>query len=149
MCERLNVFAGMTYRHFQGIPNIMEVDCSGDGLVDSSADLLTVTLYDPRDYKVIASANLKSKECTTSASFSLCIIDEKGHRTKVRTLVLDLGQKESRLFGCNVTVTKGGVTQIRPWSIYVKADSEYGVLVFVCVCVCVCVRVRVRVCVCV
>nr|KAG5693887.1 hypothetical protein BaRGS_014328 [Batillaria attramentaria] len=65
----------MSYRHFQGIDNIMEVECSGKSL-DSSTDLLMVSLFSPHDDTVLASANLKKKECTTSHSFSLCIIDD-------------------------------------------------------------------------
>ncbi|XP_070183714.1 uncharacterized protein, partial [Littorina saxatilis] len=114
---------GMSYRSFQGIPNVLEVDCSGEGILDSSADVLTVSMYRPVNNKVIASANLKTNACTTSASFSLCIIDGKGHSTKVKTLILDLGHNETRLFGCNVTSTKNGVTKIIHWQKLVRADK--------------------------
>ncbi|KAL8576873.1 hypothetical protein ACOMHN_016062 [Nucella lapillus] len=108
----------MSYRPFQDVPGIVEVDCTGDG-----ADILTVSLYDPRSHDVMASANLKSGECTTSSSFSLCRIGRQGHQTKVVTLVQDLAVNERRHYGCNVTIDKAGKTRIRHWTLHIKAEK--------------------------
>ena len=43
----IRVVAGMSYRHFQDMPNIMEVDCSAEGLTDSTYDVLSLSMYDP------------------------------------------------------------------------------------------------------
>ena len=95
------------------------VECSGERL-DSDTDLLTMVLYHVPDKRVLATANLKSRECSTSDQFSSCVIDDRDSRsTRLRTLVLDMAEHELRHFGCNLTTFKtDGTTDIISWSIY-------------------------------
>lgn len=116
-------FLGMSAQPFQGIDSIIEVECSGRGL-DSNTDLLIMTLFATNRDQIVASANLKKLECTTSQSFSMCIMDSKGHDTKVKTLVLDLAENEKRVYGCNVSVEVDRRGSIKSWSLEVGRQSE-------------------------
>ncbi|KAL8563674.1 hypothetical protein ACOMHN_035408 [Nucella lapillus] len=95
---------GLHSRIFKGSSAIQEIECSGSAL-DSAADgLLSTILYSVRDGRVLASANFATKNCLTTDTFSSCVIDARdSRRTRVRALVLDLKEEESREFGCNVT----------------------------------------------
>ncbi|KAL8563675.1 hypothetical protein ACOMHN_035409 [Nucella lapillus] len=94
---------GLSTLQFQGSPNITEVQCSGRAM-DLDGDLLTLVLFSLDRHRILASVNLKSRECTTSTLFTSCLIDEaSSHRTKLRTLIVDLPEGRSRGFGCNVT----------------------------------------------
>ncbi|XP_025100554.1 uncharacterized protein LOC112567898 isoform X2 [Pomacea canaliculata] len=114
----INSNSGMSAQPFQGIDSIIEVECSGRGL-DSNTDLLIMTLFATNRDQIVASANLKKLECTTSQSFSMCIMDSKGHDTKVKTLVLDLAENEKRVYGCNVSVEVDRRGSIKSWSLEV------------------------------
>ncbi|KAL8563676.1 hypothetical protein ACOMHN_035410 [Nucella lapillus] len=115
----------VAYPHFgvqaakQGNGHITEVECSGE-VLDTDTDLLTMVLYHVPDKQKVATANLKSGECSTSDQFSSCLINiHDSHRTKLRTLVLDLVEGELRHFGCNLTTFKSdGSTDIVSWTIY-------------------------------
>ncbi|XP_076457957.1 uncharacterized protein LOC143291754 isoform X2 [Babylonia areolata] len=109
---------GMRTSAFQGNSHITEVECSGE-VLDSSTDLLTMVLYHVPDKRKVATANLKSGECSTSDHFSSCLIGRHdSHRTKLRTLVLDLSPEEPRRFGCNLTTfSTDGTTSIISWTI--------------------------------
>ena len=109
----------MRTRPFQGHSHITEVECSGERL-DSDTDLLTMVLYHVPDKRVLATANLKSRECSTSDQFSSCMINDRdSHSTRLRTLILDMAEHELRHFGCNLTTFRtDGTTDIISWSIY-------------------------------
>lgn len=115
----------MSYSYFQGMENIIEVECSGKDLSPNN-DLLALSIYTPNDDRVVASANLKTNECITSQSFSLCVLQDRIQGTKVKTLVLDLGENEAKLYGCNVTTTASGRPNIYSYSVIVKKQSKSG-----------------------
>ncbi|XP_025102314.1 uncharacterized protein LOC112568945 isoform X7 [Pomacea canaliculata] len=97
---------GLKWGAFQGHDHVLEVECSGETLA-SDKDLLSMVLYSARDNKVLATVNLKTRECATSDRFSSCVFDERdSHRTRLRALVLDIAEGETWPFGCNLTTFK-------------------------------------------
>ena len=120
--------AGLRVRGFQGIPNVQQVECSGETLSPDTT-VFSVLLYLQRKANVVASANLNSGECTTSASFSSCLLDPgNSRRSTVRTLVKDLREGESRLYGCEVVTLMSGSlirSRIVHWSLVVRGTREW------------------------
>ena len=119
----------MLTRPFQGHSHITEVECSGEKLA-ADTDLLTMVLYHVPDKRVLATANLKRKECSTSDQFSSCLINDRdSHRTRLSTLVLDLAERELRHYGCNLTTFKtDGTTDIISWSIFASQMRTWHLL---------------------
>ena len=102
------------------------MECTGR-LLDPDSDLLTLALFTRHDDRILASANLKSGQCTTSSSFSSCLIrPTDAHGTRLRALIVDLPEGLPRVFGCNATGVRSGgrlVTRTRFQS--VARISEY------------------------
>ena len=117
--------SGMTVRKFRRLSHVQELECSGEPL-DADTDLFSMTLYiasakrpsasdksplaaEADSNKLIALANLKSGECLTSDRFSSCVIKGRDSRhTKLKTLVMGLKEEEQIVYGCNLTILKGG-----------------------------------------
>ena len=117
-------FAGLTSRSFQGIHELQEIQCSGENLPPDS-DLMTMVLYEARSNKVLAAANLKNQECSTSSSYIACHLDTDSRKSKLKALVDDLAEGQSRVYGCNVSVFVSGFrAQLFSWSISVKRISK-------------------------
>ncbi|KAK7490259.1 hypothetical protein BaRGS_00018420 [Batillaria attramentaria] len=92
------------------MPAILEVECSGSTL-SGDADPLSMALFEKTrgQDRVLATLNLKNKECSTTDVFTSCVIDEKNSRkSSVKVLLLGLSQKETRVYGCDVTTLKSG-----------------------------------------
>nr|KAG5701998.1 hypothetical protein BaRGS_015733 [Batillaria attramentaria] len=115
----------MEAKIFEGIPSIVEVQCSAEKL-DYNADVLAMSLFRLRDKKRLAFVSPKNKECTTTADFSSCEYAEGNSRkTVLRTLVLDLAEGESRSYGCNVTSLNSDKQVVSTeWSLAVVRNSE-------------------------
>ena len=124
--QRLVPLSGLRAYPFQGFHDITEVECTGR-LLDADSDLLTLVLFTQHDDRILASANLKSRECSTSSSFSSCLIELRdSHGTRLRSLVVDLPEGRARVVGCNATGLKSGgrlITRTRFKS--VARISEY------------------------
>ena len=102
------------------------MECTSD-VLNSDIDVFQMTLFAVGDVKFTAYVNPLKRECLTSMSFSSCVIeDNDSRRTKLRTLVLDLKEKESRDYACNVSSSKGPGESIATttWKITVKSISE-------------------------
>lgn len=100
--------------------------CAGDNF-KADDKLLSMTLFTMSDDKVVASVNLADKSCMTSGAFSSCTVDDRDlSKTRLRTLVPDLQEGETRPYGCNVTVfVAGGRINIKSWSVSVRRLSKY------------------------
>ena len=83
------------------------------------------------DSKPIALANLKSGECLTSDRFSSCVIRGRDSRhTKLKTLVMGLEKEERVVYGCNLTVLKGGTHgSVVSWTHEVRGAGKSTVLI--------------------
>lgn len=104
---------------------MQEVEC-GAGALLAGAELLTIIVFTPANDRVVASVNVASGRCLTSALFSSCVVAEgDARKTVVRSLVAELSEGESRVFGCNVTVVvPGGRLQTVTWLTTVTLPSK-------------------------
>ena len=121
------LFAGLKTSAFERHPTVLQVMCSAETL-DSSSVLLTMTLYSPSHEKenVIASVSVVKNKCTTSTSFSSCLLDEHDSRkSKLVTLVTDLGVGESRSYGCTVGYETNGWTNTITWSTVLRRNRRF------------------------
>ena len=124
MC--MGFFAGMTVRHFRGFSSIQEVECWG-GNLDSDLKLMSLQMYKFSDSAVLASLNLYTKSCMTYSDFSSCVINPMdAHKSRLRLLVHDLLEGESRKYRCTVVGVKPtGITKTSTWSITVTHYSKW------------------------
>lgn len=125
-CHNGFCFSGMTSNDFKGFPSIQEVGCSGESL-EAEVKILSLTMFKTSDNSVLVYANPLTNDCFTGVDFSSCLIDTIDKRnSRVRVLVYDLQEGETRQYGCNVSSFKhkeqaGTIT----WSILVRGKSEY------------------------
>lgn len=124
------LFSGMTWRDYQNIPSIQEVECWG-GSVVGEAELLSLTIYKVPDNFLLAYANPLKKHCVIYDGFSSCHIDFADTRkSRLKILITDLKEDETRKYGCNITTFKtGGITNTQTSIIFVKRTSKYHLLI--------------------
>ncbi|KAK7105433.1 hypothetical protein V1264_016812 [Littorina saxatilis] len=115
----------LTSRSFQGFHNLHEMQCSGENLSQDS-DLMTMVLYEVKSSKVLAAANLRKQECSTSSSYIACHLDATDTRkSKLKALVDDLAEGQSRVYGCNVSAFMDGTrVKLFTWFITVRHISK-------------------------
>lgn len=119
--------AGLTVHSFRGLPHVQEVRCSGHSL-PSDTDLFSMLVFDAGQQSVLAVANLKKRECSTSQTFTSCDLGhEDSKQDALRVLVVDLKEGETRMYGCNLSVlAEGGRRfEVLSWSVVVHFVSEY------------------------
>ena len=124
----LIVISGMTSRDFKGIPSLQEVECSG-GSLKPELKLLSLKIYTTRKNVVLGSLNVITNTCLTYGDFSSCYVNGTNtHRSRLRVLVPDLDEGESREYGCRVSaINSEGDTKVSTWSIFVTRRSECGI----------------------
>ena len=88
---------------------------------------MTMVLYAADSTGILAAANLRKQECSTSKSYVACRIDATDTRkSKLKVLVDDLVEGESRVYGCNVSAFVSGMrAQLYSWSITVYRISKF------------------------
>ena len=96
------------------------------GDLETDLKLLSLSLYRVSDQSVLALLNVYTSNCLTHGEYSSCLVDEGEPRgSKVRVLVADLAEGESRTYGCDVTAfTSRGKTTTSTQSIVVTRQSE-------------------------
>ena len=116
-----SLLSGLSSTRFHGIDSIQRVQCSGDTLPADSKILFAV-LYQVSDGKILGKMSMTEKQCYTSEEFVSCDISEgETKESKMRILVADLGEGQSREFGCNVTALMAGFrTRFFSWSLVVR-----------------------------
>ena len=89
-------------------------------------DLLSLTLFERSDSKVLAILNTFKSTCKTYSEFSSCDLNVGDTKQSVvRTLVADLEQGETTVIGCNVTTfMELGHAPRYSWSVPVFRKSE-------------------------
>lgn len=116
--------AGLRTQLFREIPFVHEVECSAKD-APSELSLLGIALFTATDEKNLAFVNLKDGDCSTSGSYSACVIDRNDFRnSKLVTLVTDLREAETRVLGCNITSFKAGKTHLLTWYVHVQQQSK-------------------------
>ena len=115
----------MYVKPFQGIPNIQELSCSGHAL-DADTTLSSMILFTADDDKILATANIVSKECSTTGVFTSCVLHETDTRqTQLRTLVMDLARDQTRRYGCEISSVRSGErAKTRSWFFEVTGGSK-------------------------
>ena len=115
----------MTAHDFKGIPSLQEVECSGATL-NPEVKLLSLQLHRLSDNTALAFLNTYTNNCMTFGDFSSCFIDPtNAHRSKLRILVVDLDEGESRHYGCTVnTMDSYGNPKTSNWRLAVTRESE-------------------------
>ena len=123
--ERRNFISGMTSREFRGIASIQEVECSGASL-NSDVKVISLQLFQLPDSTVLASLNVYTNNCMTFTDYSSCTIHpEDTHKSKLRILVHDLEEGESREYGCTAnTVTPLGNVVFQNWKLLLRKNSK-------------------------
>ena len=115
----------MVTRDFKGFPSIQEVECWGNGL-NPEVKLLSLRLYRTSDNFVLASLNVFADSCLTYTDYSSCSVNTRDtHQSRVRVLVSDLEEGDSRRYGCkaNVVGSDGEPSKV-VWSTVVRRRSK-------------------------
>ena len=110
-----------------GFHSLQEVECTGRGL-KPEVDVMSLSLFRTTDKFVLATLNVFKNSCFTHTDFSSCYIDQSDSRkSRLRILVSDLEEGESRKYGCkaNIIDTRGETTSSN-WSILVSRESKCG-----------------------
>ena len=119
----------MSVKPFQGIPNIQELSCSGQAL-DADSTLSSMILFTAADDKIVAQANIVSKECSTTGVFTSCVLHATDtRRTLLRTLVMDLQRDQTRRYGCEISSVRSGErAKTQSWFFEVTGRSKWSVV---------------------
>ena len=81
-----------------------------------------MTLYDVHEELFTAYVNPLKNECLTSYVFSSCVIGKDGKAAKLKTLITDLKDGESRIYGCDISSSKPGQSvDIKTWKVDVTS----------------------------
>ena len=115
----------MTSRDFKGIHSLQEVECSGEAL-RPEVKLLSLQLHRLSDNTALAFLNTYTNNCMTFGDFSSCFIDHKSaHQSRLRILVVDLDEGESREYGCTVnTMDSYGNPKTSKWKLALTRESK-------------------------
>jgi hypothetical protein len=115
----------MLVRDFLGFQSLKEVECSGRNLPEE-IDFMSVTMFRVSDSSVLGTLKTLKNDCQTYSEYASCVIDSGDSRkSAVRTLVADLEEEQTKLFGCNVSVImKNGHARMYSWSISVYRESK-------------------------
>ncbi|XP_025101743.1 uncharacterized protein LOC112568586 isoform X29 [Pomacea canaliculata] len=93
--------------------------------MDREMKLWALSVFRFTDNIVLARVNPIADQCVTLEEFSSCFIDQGDTgKSRVKILVSDLDEGESRKFGCNATGLKlSGHTQTQSWSLLVTRQK--------------------------
>lgn len=117
--------SGLSSRRFLGLQDIHEVECSGQSL-HTELDLLTMVFYEVTSDETLGFVNHGKRECTAAHVFVSCDVDDRdARRTRLKALISDLAEGESRAYGCNITaVGTRGRSKLLSWTISIHQISE-------------------------
>ena len=116
---------GMTSRLFKGIPSLREVECTGRNL-SPEVKLLALQIYRLPSHELLATLNVISSNCVTLGEMASCDVNTAdSHQSKLRVLVADLDEGESRQFKCTGnTLDSYGLSKGVTWKIMVTRYSK-------------------------
>lgn len=99
--------------------------CAG-GTLTPEVKLISLQIHRLRDSAALASLNIYTNSCITLGDFSSCHIDSADtHRSRLKILVVDLDEGESREYGCVVTtVSSFGNAEVTNLKILVSRKRE-------------------------
>ena len=119
------LISGMSVRNFKGFSSLQEVECWG-GHLKTEVKLVSLKLYTISDNSVLAYLNTLTHECITHGAYSSCSIDTvTSRRSRLKVLVADLAEGESRGYGCKASSFRSGEEpKTDTWSIVIRRISE-------------------------
>ena len=122
----LSDFIGLSSRSFQGFTDIQEIQCLGDSLPPES-DVILMLLYQAVDNKIIATMNMKKRECSTLEEYTSCdMVDSDPSKSRLRALITDIAEGQSRVYGCNISVLISGIRmESFSWTITLRHISKW------------------------
>ena len=125
--------SGLIVGDFKGFPSLQEVECTGKDL-KADVDLLSLSMFRTSDSSVLGTLHVIKNSCFTRSDFSSCHIDlENSRKSKLRLLVSDLSEGESREYACKANaINTLGESEISTWNILVSRASEYMVQIVGC-----------------
>lgn len=123
----LSDFPGLTSRPFQGFADIQEVECLGDSLPPES-DVVLMLLYEKTHNKILAAMNMRKHECSTLEEYTSCdMVDSDSSKSRLRALITDLAEGQSRVYGCNISALISGIRmESFSWSITLHHISKFS-----------------------
>ena len=112
-------------RDFKGFRSLQEVECTGRDL-NPEMDLLSLSVFRMSDSAALGTLHVIKNSCFTHSDFSSCSIDLKDSRqSRLRILVADLSEGESRQYGCEASVINAkGRTNTSVWTVVVTRASK-------------------------
>ena len=115
----------MSSKSFQGFGELRELQCSGETLPQDS-DLMAMVLFEATSNNILAVANLRKMECSTSNTYVACHLDDTDIRkSRLKVLIDDLAEGQSRVYGCNVSAFASGIRmESFSWSVTVHHISK-------------------------
>ena len=121
------VLSGLSVRLFKGFPSLQEVECT-TGSLKAEVKVFSLKIFTELENKMLAHSNPMTNECITFGDFSSCVIDTGDSRnSRLRLLVSDLEEGESRKYGCTASsFGPFGETNAVTWSVTVQRNSEYN-----------------------
>lgn len=123
--KSLFILSGMLARPFRGISSIQEIECGG-GNLEAEMIIMSLTIFILPANAILAHVSPFKGDCVTFSEFSSCVIDTGDtRRSKLRVLVPDLDEGETRKYGCNCTTLGSfGKTDTFTWSVLVWRNSK-------------------------
>ena len=122
----LSDFIGLSSRSFQGFTDIQEIQCLGDSLPPES-DVVLMLLYEKANGKILAAMNMRKHECSTQEEYTSCdMVDSDPSKSRLRALITDLAEGQSRVYGCNISVLISGIRmESFSWTITLRHISKW------------------------
>lgn len=123
----LGLISGMTVRNYRGITSIQEVECWG-GKLQPEVQLLSIRIFTVPDKTLLARLDLLNDACSTFGEYASCYLDSNNaQNSRLRVLVHDLGEGESKIYGCKTSTLdpKEDKYSSAVWSLAVYRNSEY------------------------
>ena len=101
------------------------MECWGNGL-KPEVKLLSLRLYRSSDKMVLGSVNVIANNCLTYTDYSSCAVNTADtHKSRLRVLVYDLEEGESRKYECTATVLRSeGKADEIVWSTFVTRKRK-------------------------
>ncbi|XP_025101744.1 uncharacterized protein LOC112568586 isoform X30 [Pomacea canaliculata] len=85
---------------------------------------MTLFCYHRNGNQVLASWVVKGNECSTSLEYSACVVDRSDYRhTRLVSIIPDMIDGESRLYGCNITGYRAAQLHFVSWSLRVQTTT--------------------------
>ena len=113
--------AGMTSRVFQDIPNLHEVECSGNAF-GFNMKIISLKIVKGKDTPPLASVNVLTNTCLSYSTYSSCILEDV---IRLKILINDMNVGEKMVFGCHgIAAYPNGDIILKYWNVTILGLGE-------------------------